>query len=150
MSEINSEEMSSGDGALGRGVFRTLGAVLGLGMIGFGGYWGIRIFLTILKVIETPQKAEPALKAWKTFLHLDHFQITIDKAVVSADLHFIPIIALGIGSFILALLAMKFMTAGAAIFSSMVLDIEAVKRIVAGALNTVLMTRRFNKNTSSS
>ncbi len=131
MDDLMSGEKPSFSCAGTKDLFRLLGAILGLSMIGFGGYWSVKLFFTIMRILQAPENLTPILNAWGTLLKLDSFRVSTAQGPINFDLKWIAISFLGGGVFLLISIAIRLVKAGTGLLAAMVTDIESLKKIIS-------------------
>ena len=137
---MSGERPAFGGGGI-KELFRTLGAILGLAMILFGGYWSLKLFFTIMRILEAPENLKPLLNAWGALLNLKTFQIATAQGTVNVDLQWIAVSFLGGGAFLLISIAIRLVKAGTGLLAAMVMDIESLKKIISKTI-----TANMNKS----
>jgi len=150
VNDMGPGETTSAGGSGMKDSLRALGAVLGLGMICFGGYWSIKIFFTILKILKTPEIMMPFIQIWGSLFKLEAFHIATAQGTINLDLKWIVVSFLGAGAFLLSSIAIRLLLAGTTLLSAMVTDAEVLKKIVAKALTKVSSANRSGSDQASS
>ena len=126
----------SGSGGGMKDLFRMLGSILGLAMIGFGGYWSVKLFFMILKILEAPGNILPLVKEWGALLKLESFKIATPRGTINFDFKWIAVSFLGTGAFLLSSISIRLVLAGTTLLSSMVTDIATVKKMILRAMRS--------------
>jgi len=114
----------------GKTLFKNLGAFMGMGLIGLGAYWSMKLFFAGSKVLQGPERMAPILKTWNEFFGKDPVKILVKDVAVQLDARLLNFLALGGGAFFLLFIVANLLNAGIQLFTSSVTEASSVKKML--------------------
>ena len=114
---------------------RLIAAVLGIVLIIIGLIYAVKMFSAIYTALQNPEDVQPLIDRWTAAIGASGLSFTIGENTYNIAKPFVVII-LGIGSVVLAHIAIGLVIAGAKVISWTTSDREAVKRILTHAFGS--------------
>lgn len=119
------ENPSQGSSSLG--FFRILGGIIGLGMIGFGMFWTVRLFFMIARCSIDPESMQLIFSRWEKFLAVERI-ITLFGSQVPRPL--IVLMILGCAGVLLLFVSVRLAVAGTRLLSAAITDLSEIKKMI--------------------